>query len=195
MCGRYAFDDIEEIFEVRTILEEAAANVGAEKAAQIKTAEVFPTDTAALIAQNVGATAMQWGYPLSGTSKTIINARSETIFDKPMFRKSIESKKCLVPCTGFFEWKKQGSGKQKYKIYPAGEKFFYLAGLYSAFAKDGIYTNRFVIITAPANEAMRDIHERMPLIVLRDGADEWLGSSIDIEAIYKRISKLDKIAV
>ena len=54
MCGRYAFDDIEEIFEVRTLLEEAAANLGGEKASQIKTGEVFPSETAAVIAQGRG---------------------------------------------------------------------------------------------------------------------------------------------
>ena len=195
MCGRYAFDDIEEIFEVRTILEELAENVGSDKASGVKTGEVFPSETAAVIAQGRGASAMAWGYPLHSTSRLIINARSETLFDKPMFKKSIASNRCLVPCTGFFEWSKSSGAKHKFKIYPAGEKFFYLAGLYGSFSKDGAVQERFVIITAPANEDMKPIHERMPLMVLRDDKNSWLGAdTVDIEALYKRITKLDKIA-
>ena len=195
MCGRYAFDDIEEIFEVRTLLEEAAANIGSEKASQIKTGEVFPGETAAVVAQGRGLAAMAWGYPLHGTSKLIINARSETLFEKPMFKKNLSSNRCLVPCTGFFEWSSSQGKKHKFKIYPEGEKFFYLAGLYSSFHKDGAAQERFVIITAPANESMKPIHERMPLMLRSDDKEAWLGSKTDIEAIYNGITKLDKIAV
>ncbi len=195
MCGRYAFDDIEEIFEVRTILEEAAASLGSDKASKIKTGEVFPSETAAVIAQGRGAAAMTWGYPLHSTSRIIINARSETIFEKPMFKKSIAANRCLIPCTGFFEWSKSQGAKHKFKICPKGERFFYLAGLYSSFHKDGRSEERFVIITAPANEEMKPIHERMPLMLLKDAEGDWLGDKTDIEAIYNRITKLDKIAV
>ena len=196
MCGRYAFDDIEEIYEVRGFLEEAAANIGSEKATAIKTGEVFPSETAAVLAQNLGASAMNWGYPLHGTKRIIINARSESIFDKPMFRKSIANKKCLIPCTGFFEWQKQEGGKQKYKISLPGEKFFFLAGLFNTFGYGEEAQDRFVIITAPANDAMKDIHHRMPLIVPKNEADEWLESSVtDIDKIYNLTKELTKTAV
>ena len=196
MCGRYAFDDIEDIFEARTLLEEAAAALGSEKASTVKTGEVFPSDTALVEAQGIGASVFKWGYPLHGTSRIIINARSETVFEKPMFSKSIAGQRCLVPCTGFFEWKQTQSGKQKYRINPSGERFFYLAGLFSRFNVDGSPSERFVIITAPANESMEEIHNRQPLIVVKDAKEEWLGSrKIDIEAIYKSIRRFDKIAV
>ena len=112
-----------------------------------------------------------------------------------MFKKSLSSNRCLVPCTGFFEWSSSKGNKHKFRIYPAGEKFFYLAGLYSSFYKDGAAQERFVIITAPANESMKPIHERMPLMLRSDDKEAWLGSKTDIEAIYNSITKLDKIAV
>lgn len=196
MCGRYAFDDIEEIYEVRAFLEEAAANVGSEAASQIKTGEVFPSEPCAVIAQGVGATAMNWGYPMSNTKRIIINARSETIFSKPMFRGSVINRKCLIPCTGFYEWKKETHGKQKYKINPIGEEFFYLAGIYNTFRTGGVYQKRFVIITAEANKSMQDIHSRMPLIVPKKSVDKWINSKvIDIDNIYKMTGELNKTAV
>lgn len=196
MCGRYAFDDIEEIYEVRAFLEDVASNVGSEKASAIKTGEVFPSETAAVLAEGFGPAAFVWGYPLHGTKRIIINARSETIFEKPMFRKSVVDKKCLIPCTGFFEWKKQDTGKQKYKIKPKGENFFYLAGLYNTYYNNGSPEQRFVIITAPANESMIEIHDRMPLIVTKQNADNWINSDVlDIDEVYNKVKELEKIAV
>jgi len=196
MCGRYAFDDIEDIFEARTFLEEIVSNIGSEKAAAVKTGEVFPSETAAVLAQGIGHTAFAWGYPLQGTKRIIINARSETVLDKPMFRKSLAKHKCLVACTGFFEWKTVQGGKQKYIIRPKGEDFFYLAGLYERFYIGGQAQARFVIITAPANESMAEIHERMPLMVPVRCADEWLNSeALDIESIYGQVTELEKKAV
>lgn len=190
MCGRYAFFDIDEIYEARKILEEVASRLGDEQVAAIKTGEVFPSERAAVVAQHQnGAQAdmMNWGYPVGG--RLLINARSETIAEKPLFSKSLIGGRCLVPCTGFFEWKDEGKHKQKYLIYPEGEKFFYLAGLYSRFFDKGISGKHFVIITAPANEVMKQIHPRMPLIVPRKASGLWLGSN-RTEGIIKEIYDL-----
>lgn len=199
MCGRYAFSDIDEIYEARRILEEVARRLGDEEASVVKTGEVFPTEHAAVVAQEprgARTDVMQWGYPLNG--KLLINARSETIAEKPLFRKSLMGGKCLVPCTGFFEWKTEGKHKQKFLIRPEGERFFYLAGLFSRFTLDGRAGDRFVIVTAPANEAMREIHPRMPLIVPAGDAGLWLeNSQVEdvIEKIYGLTSRLEMQAV
>ena len=199
MCGRYAFSDFDDIYEARRILEEVARRLGDETAAAVKTGEVFPTERAAVVAQRPGgahADVMQWGYPLNG--KLLINARSETIAEKPLFRRSLSGGRCLIPCTGFFEWKAEGKRKQKFLIQPEGERFFYLAGLFSRFIEDGRASDRFVIVTAPANEAMQEIHPRMPLIVPAGGAGLWLENiwtEDTIEKIYGLTSRIEAQAV
>lgn len=195
MCGRYAFDDIKDIYEARKILEEIASRLGEDAAAGVKTGEVFPSESAAVIAQTspqgYSADVMPWGYPMSGSKRLIINARSESLFSSGMFSKSVTQKKCLIPCTGFYEWKSEGKTKQKYIICPEESGLFYLAGLYNSFAFAGEYNNRFVIITAPANEAMKEIHERMPLIVPACCAEQWLGGCAKPDTI-KRLYEMTK---
>lgn len=197
MCGRYSFDDIKEIYEVRSIIEDVASRLGEDTAAGIKRGEVFPSETAAVVTQvNPGlcCNAMSWGYPLSQRNQLIINAKSENIFDLEIFRKSLPGKRCLIPCTGFFEWKHEGNKKTKYLIKPEGENFFYLAGLYDSYNIKGEKKNRFVIITTPANACMKEIHGRMPLIVLKNAAADWLHSkadAINIKKIYNMSQNLD----
>lgn len=186
MCGRYSFDDMHDIFEVRSIIEDVASRLGEDAAAAIKRGEVFPSETAAVVTgvdSGLCCDAMSWGYPLNQKSQLIINAKSENIFKLDMFKKSLGNKKCLIPCTGFFEWKHEEKRKIKYLIKPQEKDFFYLAGLYdSYFSKNG-YINKFVIITALANEQMSGIHNRMPLIVHKELAGDWLHNKTDIKII------------
>ncbi len=199
MCGRYAFSDIDEIYEARRILEEVAKRLGDDPAAVVKTGEVFPSERAAVVAQRPGGAisdAMNWGYPVGG--KLLINARSETVAEKPLFAQSLNGGRCLVPCTGFFEWKTEGKRKTKFLIRPEGARFFYLAGLYGRFADKGKAGEHFVIITAPANADMQQIHHRMPLIVPKAASELWLGNGNapdTIKEIYDMTGKLDLIAV
>ena len=199
MCGRYSFDDTLEIFEVRALLDEIAGEFGEPAAASVKRGEVFPTNNAAILAQSESgssARVMSWGFPLYGSKKTIINARSETLFEKPMFKKSVFDRRCLIPCTGFYEWQTIDNRKQKYKIDIKNENFFYMAGLYNSFKIEGQESLRFVIITAPANDFMKPIHHRMPLIVPKNSAADWLiKEPIDIDSIYNLVGALDKQAV
>lgn len=197
MCGRYSFDDIHEIYEVRSIIEDVASRLGEDAATGIKRGEVFPSETAAVVTQaspTLRCDVMSWGYPLSGTSRLIINAKSENIFNLKTFGRSLANKRCLVPCTGFYEWYHEGRNKTKYIIKPEGEDFFYLAGLYDSYFIKGEKKDRFVIVTAPANAQMKDVHSRMPLIVSKNAAGDWLHNKIDpidIKNIYDMTKKLD----
>ena len=190
MCGRYAFDDMDEIYEVRALLQEIASKIGSGAAARVKTGEVFPTDAAAVLTRTesgIGPKVMCWGYPLTGTKRSVINARSESMSERPLFRKS---KKCLIPCTGFYEWEKHENGKTKYLITTLASRFFYLAGLYDSFTSKGVTTDRFVIVTAPACEHMQKIHCRMPLIVPKGKTEAWLGEYADNAKRIQNISAM-----
>jgi len=190
MCGRYAFFDEEEIYEARKILEDIAQTFGKEASMTIKKGEIFPTETAALIVQTNKEPISRpcaWGYALSGKTGAVINARLESIFDKPLFSKSINHKKCLIPATAFYEWEIVGKIKIKRTIRMENEPLFYMCGLYATFFTNGKSEERFVIITQEANERMRAIHNRMPLIIPTDLKDAWLHETQDVKKLSSLI--------
>lgn len=181
MCGRYAFDDIKDIFEARKILEEISSRLGSDVSDTVKSGEVSPGDCAAVLLQSgkgYVADAVKWGYPMTEKKSLVINARSETVFNVNMFSRSIRQKKCLIPCTGFFEWKPEGNKKIKYRISLEGERLFYLAGLYDTFLINNEYKRRFVILTGAANTYMKEIHNRMPIAFRQAEIEQWLDNEI-----------------
>ena len=111
---------------------------------------------------------MKWGY--SGYGNTVINARSETAFEKPMFRKSMQERRCLLPASGYYEWRRTPSGgksKQKYALYRAGQPTIFMAGLWRE--EQGERLPVFVILTKAAGPGIADIHDRMPVILPEAG--------------------------
>ena len=199
MCGRYAFYDPKEIFEIRMILEEIADIFDNSTVRRIKQGDVFPSETAAVLAQSPKGFRpypMEWGYPIAGTSRRIINARAETLGEKPMFAGSMAGQKCAVPCTGFFEWKKEGAKSMKYLITLKDTPFFYLGGLYNRFSlREKAFCDRFVILTCEADSQMQPIHNRMPLMILPEQKDEWLSQRQDIPSLIERFEKSPKTLV
>lgn len=123
---------------------------------------------------------MQWGYalPASGSRKQtlIINARSETAAEKPLFRDSWKQRRCVIPATAYFEWEHimgfDGKPKvgQKYRIAPAAGERAYLAGLYRV--EDGVPS--FVILTRAPAENLFWMHDRMPLMLPEAEVPGWI---------------------
>ncbi len=113
--------------------------------------------------------------------KYTLNARIESLSDKPSFRDSI-SKPCLIPSTGFYEWQwldSNGKRKQKYLIQNSNESLFSFAGLYSSWVDQntGEIRNTYTILTTKANSMMAEIHntkKRMPVILKREDETPWL---------------------
>lgn len=101
-------------------------------------------------------------------STGLINARSETIIEKPSFRDAFLKRRCLVPADGFYEWKQEARGKQPYWFSLQSRGVFYFAGLY----EEG-NQRTFSILTTAAADWMKPIHERMPVIVSRDLIRDW----------------------
>lgn len=186
MCGRYAFFDFEDIYETRKILEDIAATFGKQAANAVKKGEIFPTETAATLCQTEGtpqAKPLRWGYIIQGSKSPLINARFESIFDKPFFSKNLIYKKCLIPANSFYEWETKGKLKIKHTISIENKPFFYMCGLYAPFTIGNKTDERFVIITKDANEKMRAIHNRMPLILPEDLKNAWLTETKNIRQI------------
>lgn len=169
MCGRYVLFSDPEMAEIRQIIEEVQHNNE-----EIKTGEIFPTNKAPVLIQqngNLNPCAGKWGFPSFRGKDVIINARSETAPEKPMFRKSLETRRCIIPSCGFYEWSHSGP-KTKYQFNLPEEGVLYMAGLYNDF--DG--ERRFVILTTEANESMQEIHNRMPVVLTHPEMEQWIGS-------------------
>ena len=122
---------------------------------------------------------LRWGFvpawardPESGPKP--INARAETVAGKPSFRDAFQHRRCLIPADGFYEWKKEAGGKQPWRIVRADGAPFAFAGLWDCWRRDGAVIESCAIITTDANEAMRPIHDRMPVILDIGRFAAWL---------------------
>ncbi len=119
-----------------------------------------------------------WAKEASIGSK-MINARSETVAEKPSFRSAFRHRRCLVPADGFYEWRREGEIKQPYRIGMSGGQAVAFAGLWESWsgAEDGAVVETFTILTTEANRKLRPIHPRMPVILAPESYETWLDAS------------------
>jgi len=109
------------------------------------------------------------------TGYKMINARSESVFEKPAFKKLILRKRCLIPADGLYEWQRTDNGKVPYRIVLTDRTLFAFAGLYDVWrTPSGEDMGTCTILTTVPNELMAKIHDRMPVILDRDQEDTWL---------------------
>lgn len=171
MCGRFYVEPEIDDGELRAIIDEVNRKTQGEAAV----GEVFPSSIIATIANGRDGAPhpfpMKWGYD-RGSGSLIINARSETAAEKPMFRQSMRMRRCLIPATHYFEWQKPDKGKKKYAVYPESAGVMYLAGLYRTDTKDPFAC--CVILTRPASGSVAAIHDRMPVILPKEMLAKWL---------------------
>jgi len=143
---------------------------------------IAPTQAVAVIANNSDRKLelFQWGLipswakdPKIGSK--MINARAETLAEKPSFRTALKRRRCLVVADGFYEWKKTGSGKTPMYIQLKDGQPFGFAGLWEAWQspEDGLIKTCTIITTTP-NALLAGIHDRMPVILPREAYDQWL---------------------
>ncbi|WP_181309020.1 SOS response-associated peptidase [Rufibacter sp. XAAS-G3-1] len=114
-----------------------------------------------------------------------INARTETILEKPSFRTLIGSKRCLVPADSFYEWKRVGKTKTPYRILLKDESMFAFAGLWDEWVDKvtGEVLHTFTVITTEPNELMAGIHNRMPVILHPEEEEIWLSGTGDVKLL------------
>lgn len=104
------------------------------------------------------------------------NARAESIAEKPAFRDAYRTRRCLVPASGFYEWKSEAGRKQPYYVHPSQGELFAFAGLWEQWSGPEGALETCVIVTTDGNEKMRAIHDRMPVIVAPNDYALWLDS-------------------
>ena len=136
---------------------------------------------------------MRWGLiphwakdPKIGSR--MINARTETLGERPAFRDALVSHRCLVPATGFFEWKKEGARRIPHYICMKGHPLFAFAGLYDCWRDPaGTEITSFTIITTCPNAVVAPLHDRMPAVLLHEYEDLWVGDGTIPAAVREKI--------
>ena len=106
---------------------------------------------------------------------SLINARAESLLEKPMYRGLVRRKRCLIIADSFYEWKKSNKSKQPFRITLRDEGLFCFAGLWDHWERDGNEITSCTIVTTDANRLVRAIHDRMPVILPFEREAEWLG--------------------
>jgi putative SOS response-associated peptidase YedK len=127
-----------------------------------------------------------WSQDASAGAK-MINARAESVNEKPAFRDSFRSRRCLVPASGFYEWRKLEKGKQPFHVGLPDGRLFGLAGIWDRWKSPaGEWLKSCSIITVPANQTLADIHDRMPLVIREEDYDLWLDPGLkDAKALQE----------
>lgn len=176
MCGRFSFN---------TANREAARLLNTPTPYDLTAFsgdEIAPGDTAAVLEFHQGTIIprpMRWGFPhWQNPSKLIFNARAETAMQKALFRRALQKHPVIIPTTGFYEWRAVPDSRRKdrFRFLLRGQELLYLAGFYDAFRlpEQAHPEPRFTILTRAANESVRPIHDRMPVVLLPDELESWL---------------------
>lgn len=161
----------------------------AHPAPLVRAGEVRPTNVAAVLAmdkqQKPALFPMIWGFTTPGRKVPIINARSESAAEKPLFLEAWEKHRCIIPASWYFEWQHLPSEdgrstiKTKYAIQPKDGNITYLCGLYRI--ENGLPV--FVILTKEAGEDVAHIHDRMPLILPKEAIKAWINPSVSAKTV------------
>ncbi|HWE64186.1 MAG TPA: SOS response-associated peptidase [Chloroflexota bacterium] len=178
MCGRYTVTNPEQI----------ALRFDVEQPPHVEaTYNAAPSEQLPVIVEHDGQRAMhlfRWGLvphwakdPQAGFN--MMNARAETVAEKPAYRMPLRRQRCLVPASGFFEWKTTVEGKRPYYIHLKDDDLFAFAGLYDTWHDaQGRSLETYTVITTAANSLLAPLHERMPVILPRDVEALWLDPEI-----------------
>jgi putative SOS response-associated peptidase YedK len=183
MCGRYTLstpaDELALLFDI------------SELPMVVPRYNMAPTQQAAVVrvpapGEPRRLDLLKWGLipywaKEAAIGNRMINARAESVAEKPAYRTSFKNKRCLIAADGFYEWKKEGKTKQPYLIHRQDGKPFAFAGLWSIWRdpeQGGQPVETFTILTTDANDLLRPLHDRMPVIVDRENFDLWLDPKV-----------------
>ncbi len=163
MCGRYGADEKVNTW-IASRCQTSSDNI-------LRVGDIRPGErTPAIIMGRSKPLVVPMTWGIQGKSGLIINARKETIWEKPSFRHLIQNRRCLLPASCFYEW---DSEKHKATLSGKDDEMLFLAGVYQAEPDGG----RFVIITAPADETVKPIHDRMPVRIPESLISAWLSDA------------------
>lgn len=185
MCGRYSLiTDAEKLAEHFRVLRQIRFQPSYNIAPSQKILNIVELDDGSRKAVN-----LYWGLVPSWSKESkisshLINARMETVREKPSFRSAFKQRRCLIPADGFFEWQKKDVGKQAFHIHRDDHQPFAFAGLWEQWQHETETLYSCTIITTAANELMQPIHDRMPVIISTEHYHDWLNKSASDDDVY-----------
>lgn len=166
MCGQFYMDD-DSLEDVMQIVKEIDHKLYGKQMG-----DIHPSDSALIITgrdKTLRAEQMNWGFSSTVNQKhqLLINARSETALQKALFSESVLRRRCVIPAKHFYEWDAE---RNKVTFSLEKEPALYMAGFYNRSGGE----DRFIILTTAANESMKRVHDRMPLILPKEEIEEWI---------------------
>lgn len=181
MCGRYTLrtrlNQLLQLFEARSEIDwEPRYNIApTQQIAAIRSAVDSPTRE---------LVSLRWGLVPSWANDlkmgaSLINARAETVAEKPSFRTAFKRRRCLILADGFYEWPTDSQTKQPYFIHMRDDRPFVFAGLWEKWSKGASPVETATIITTSPNELVSQFHDRMPVILSPESATLWLDHEIE----------------
>lgn len=186
MCGRYTFYSASEILKKYDLEVNENLQLALDMPDNYNVAPGAHMPVIVRGTQEHGLEFMVWGL-VPSWSKTpetdlkLINARSESLSEKPMWKRLLKSHRCVVPARGFYEWKTVDGKKQPYYITAKDNSVLSFAGLFDHWQdSEGVEMQSFTIITTEPNAEMSNIHNRMPVILSKQAMEIWL-SPIELE--------------
>jgi putative SOS response-associated peptidase YedK len=192
MCGRYAqyspADAIADLFGATLEIEGGAPRYNAAPMQWLPVIRRRPSGERVL-------QTLRWGLlPSWAKDETIaarlINARAETLAEKPAFRAAYRARRCIVPADGFYEWAKRPDGKQPYFIHARDGAMLAFAGLWERWTRpeDEEVIDSFTIVTTEANPGLQPLHDRMPVILAPEVAEVWLDRATDLARLSELLA-------
>ncbi|MFD2656529.1 SOS response-associated peptidase [Gracilibacillus thailandensis] len=186
MCGRFTLDTSIEVLEseLGIVLTEFQPRYNIAPTQQVLS----------IVGTNEGRKAgyLQWGL-VPGWAKDpkigskMINARSETVDEKPSFKRLLSRRRCLIVADSFYEWKREENEKQPYRITVNDGQLFTFAGLWDRWSSGDQEIVSCTILTTKPNRLMQSIHDRMPVILQDKDQDNWIDPTIDDKTFLKTL--------
>ena len=181
MCGRYT---------LKTDARQIQAELGLDETPALQPRyNIAPTQAAPIVVEPGKLTLAQWGLiphwaPDATIAGRLINARADTLEEKPAFREAFKRRRCLVVADGFYEWQHAGKVSQPFFIHLQSGRPFTFAGLWETWrAPNGLDVVSFTVVTTRANELMSRLHDRMPVFLSPEQRVKWLAPTEDLAAL------------
>lgn len=173
MCGRFDLKNPDTLYKRFGVTKALSISL-------IPNSDVRPSQSVPIVFADREIELMKWGLIPSWAKDEkvgykMINARAEGIESKPSFKNPFHTQRCLVPATGFYEWKDTSQGKVKYYFHLKNNSMFAFAGLYDVWRNnEGRGIKTFTIITTRPNSVVQNVHDRMPVILRKEDEEVWL---------------------
>lgn len=158
---------------------------------ELEAVDYFPKGNSVVLRGNKSPRAelLKWYYPLGDGKTNVFNCRSESVFEKRLFKSSVENRRCIIPVSKYYEWSGEKSKKIKYSVFSDDGEPFFLGGIFNRFKEDNQHIEGFSIMTKDSFGDVKDIHHRMPIVIGIQDIKAWLDNSTELNIIKDLIHR------